>query len=83
MRCSRSKLTSLIIAMLGACIVATPATAQKAPAKRTTATTAATGPAVVHGGISYANREDAMQFADDVASRRNLDRDWFNPAPAR
>ena len=24
----------------------------------------------------YANRDDAMQFADDVAARRNLDRDW-------
>ena len=75
MRCSATKLTSLIIAMLGVCIVATPATAQQAPAKRTTAT-AATGPAVVRGGIPYANREDAMQFADDVASRRNLDREW-------
>lgn len=24
----------------------------------------------------YATRDDAMQFADDVAARRNLDRDW-------
>ncbi|MGI4776729.1 MAG: lytic murein transglycosylase B [Janthinobacterium lividum] len=24
----------------------------------------------------YATRDDAMQFADDIAARRNLDRDW-------
>ena len=76
MRCSLLKLTSFIVVMLGTCIVATPATAQKAPAKRTIATTAATGPAVVRGGIPYANRDDAMQFADDVAARRGLDREW-------
>jgi membrane-bound lytic murein transglycosylase B len=27
-------------------------------------------------GPAYAGREDAMRFADDVAERRNLDRDW-------
>jgi membrane-bound lytic murein transglycosylase B len=27
-------------------------------------------------GIPYATREDAMQFADEVAARRHLDREW-------
>lgn len=30
----------------------------------------------VRGTIPYATRDDAMRFADDVAARRNLDRDW-------
>jgi membrane-bound lytic murein transglycosylase B len=30
----------------------------------------------VRGETPYATREDAMQFADDVAERRNLDRKW-------
>ncbi|MEO8015182.1 MAG: lytic murein transglycosylase B, partial [Polaromonas sp.] len=43
-------------------------------------------------GALYATREDAMQFADDLASRRNLDPAWvrqaigqsrFNPTVAR
>ncbi len=33
--------------------------------------------AAVRGGPAYATRDDAMQFADDVAARRNLDRDWL------
>jgi membrane-bound lytic murein transglycosylase B len=28
------------------------------------------------GAIPYSSREDAMQFADEVAERRGLDRDW-------
>jgi membrane-bound lytic murein transglycosylase B len=30
----------------------------------------------VRGSIPYATRDDAMRFADDVAERRGLDRDW-------
>ncbi len=32
--------------------------------------------ATVRGDALYATREDAMQFADEVAARRNLDRNW-------
>ncbi|MET0540624.1 MAG: lytic murein transglycosylase B [Variovorax sp.] len=32
--------------------------------------------APVRGGPAYATRADAMEFADDVAARRNLDRTW-------
>ena len=31
-------------------------------------------------GDAYATREDAMRFADDVAERRNLDREWVRQA---
>jgi membrane-bound lytic murein transglycosylase B len=34
-------------------------------------------------GVSYANREDVMRFADDVAERRNLDREWVRQALAQ
>jgi len=49
------------------CAYPTAASAQKASEKRATA---------ARGGVAYATRDDAMRFADDVASRRNLDRDW-------
>ena len=31
-------------------------------------------------GDAYASREDAMRFADDLAERRNLDREWVRQA---
>ena len=49
------------------CTYPTGASAQKVSEKRVTA---------ARGGVAYATRDDAMRFADDVASRRNLDRDW-------
>ena len=33
-----------------------------------------------HQGIAYATREDAMQFADEVAQRRDLDPEWTRRA---
>ena len=44
-----------------------PASAQAAKDKRS---------AAVRGGIPYATRADAMQFADEVAARRGLDAAW-------
>ncbi|MBO9514848.1 MAG: lytic murein transglycosylase B [Variovorax sp.] len=49
-----------------AVLAGTPLDAQGAPDKRT-------APA---RGIPYATRDDAMQFADEIAARRQLDRDW-------
>jgi membrane-bound lytic murein transglycosylase B len=37
-------------------------------------------PATASQGEPYANREEAMRFADDVAERRNLDREWVRQA---
>jgi membrane-bound lytic murein transglycosylase B len=47
--------------------------AQKAPKK---ATSSASQPV----GAAYATREDAMLFADDLAERRNLNREWVRQA---
>ena len=58
-----------------------PAPAAKAPNAATTrpkpAATARRSPA---RGTPYASRDDAMQFADEVAQKRNLDRDWVRAA---
>jgi membrane-bound lytic murein transglycosylase B len=48
-------------------LAAVPVAAQAAKDKRN---------AAVRGGISYATRADAMQFADEVAARRGLDPAW-------
>ena len=36
-----------------------------------------------HRGVPYAAREDAMQWADEVAQRRGLDRAWVRAAVSR
>ena len=58
----RLPLTGLLstLVLLGAALSSLPASAQK----------------VVRGETPYAARADAMEFADDVAARRNLDRAW-------
>ena len=56
---------ALMLAAIG--LAGRPASAQTASGQRS-------GP--VRGGIPYATRDDAMQFADEVAARRNLDRGW-------
>lgn len=53
---------------------ATPAAAAEAPAKKR---------ASAQRGTPYAEREDAMQFADELAQRRNLDADWLRRAIAQ
>ncbi|MDT4837570.1 Membrane-bound lytic murein transglycosylase B precursor [compost metagenome] len=58
-------------ALLAACVAwPTGALAQKPQANGRPAVTP------VRGSTPYATRDDAMAFADDVAQRRNLDRDW-------
>jgi membrane-bound lytic murein transglycosylase B len=52
-----------------------PATAQKGSKKGTKKPIAA-----VAKGEAYASREEAMRFADDVAERRNLDKEWVRQA---
>ncbi|MDM0119679.1 lytic murein transglycosylase B [Variovorax arabinosiphilus] len=60
---------ALLAALLAfGALSATPASAQASGERR--AVTA------VRGTIPYATRDDAMRFADDVAARRNLDRNW-------
>ena len=47
-----------------------------APARQRTAAAAST----VQGDTAYATRAQAMQFADDMAERRDLDREWVRQA---
>jgi membrane-bound lytic murein transglycosylase B len=47
---------------------------------KSSAKTAARAPALNEGTTPYAMREDAMRFADEVAERRHLDRDWVRQA---
>ncbi|WPH12204.1 lytic murein transglycosylase B [Variovorax paradoxus] len=57
------------VALLAACCAASMAAqAQKAPSARSVKTVA--------GSTPYATRDDAMRFADEVAERRGLDREW-------
>jgi membrane-bound lytic murein transglycosylase B len=58
---------------IAACVINTWTWAQK-PSKTTSA---ARTQAV---GDAYASREDAMRFADDLAERRSLDREWVRQA---
>ncbi|AMM23259.1 lytic murein transglycosylase B [Variovorax sp. PAMC 28711] len=67
MRRFSTKFFSGALVALVACAVSTGAVAQKPATKRVTA---------VQGGAPYATRADAMQFADDVAARNQLDREW-------
>jgi membrane-bound lytic murein transglycosylase B len=62
--------------LIAACAISPWAYAQK-PAKKTAGTSTARPQAV---GEAYASREEAMQFADDLAERRNLDREWVRQA---
>ena len=65
--------TSSLAAALTVALVASGVAAPAAMAQKPTDTRAAS---TVRGGTPYATRDDAMQFADDVAQRRNLDRNW-------
>jgi len=48
----------------------------KTPAKKA----AARSSAATQGSTPYASREDALRFADDLAQRRDLDREWVRQA---
>ena len=50
-----------------------PQKSSKPAAKKAASTT-------VQGGVPYASRADAMAFADDLAARRGLDREWVRQA---
>ena len=62
---------------LAACSLASAAVAAKSPGKRHTAKAAPKDP---QPAVLYASRPDAMQVADDIAQRRDLDRAWVRHA---
>jgi membrane-bound lytic murein transglycosylase B len=61
---------------IAACAISPWAYAQKTAKKNPSTSVSRAQPV----GELYASREDAMQFADDLAERRNLDREWVRQA---
>ncbi|MDM0113033.1 lytic murein transglycosylase B [Variovorax sp. J22R133] len=72
------KAVPLALALLAFGVCASAATPHKKPSGKHPAATqaASSGASAVRGGVPYSTREDAMQFADEIAARRNLDREW-------
>jgi membrane-bound lytic murein transglycosylase B len=69
-------LTHLIaIISIALCAASMPASAQNSSKKSTKKTATATPQ-----GASYASRDEAMRFAEDVAERRDLDKEWVRQA---
>ena len=69
--------------LIATCALSACANAKNNPQKRVsdaprarTAATAAAEPKAATSATTYANRPDAMAFADDMAARRNLDPVW-------
>ena len=63
------------IALIATLLIATCAIPAGAKPVKTSKTTSAKQPAVL-----YASRPEALQFADDLAARRDLDREWVRQA---
>jgi len=71
------KAISFAILFVAASAISTGAIAKKhskKPAPR------ATAPAAAQGSTAYAGRPEALRFADDLAERRDLDREWVRQA---
>ena len=67
--------------LIATCAVCTGATGQKdSKTKKPAGKSAAASKARTDTGPLYAGRADAMQIADDIAERRNLDREWVRNA---
>jgi membrane-bound lytic murein transglycosylase B len=74
-------ITSLKIALFLIAAYALPVTASaKKLAKKVTPQAAAAAQQDYSAGPAYASHAEAMRFADDVAERRNLDREWVRQA---
>ena len=67
------KTVFLATALIAACAIPASAKPQK-PSQNASRSNA------VQGSTPYAQRDDAMQFADDLAERRGLDREWVRQA---
>jgi membrane-bound lytic murein transglycosylase B len=65
-----SRLFFVLTLVVGALVLSPPAAAQKNVRKTSAADRNS------QRGVPYSAREDAMRWADDVAERRGLDRDW-------
>ena len=68
---------SIALVFVAASAVSTGAIAQKDSKKKAVRATPA---AAAQGSTAYASRPEALQFADDLAQRRDLDREWVRQA---
>ena len=82
-----NRLLSIALLFVAAYALPAGATAPKHPKKAAPKATphqaarkAAHAAATPQGTTPYAQRADAMRFADDLAARRNLDREWVRQA---
>jgi membrane-bound lytic murein transglycosylase B len=73
--CARLLIQKIAIICIAICVISMPAIAQKASKKTAKKPTVA-----AVQGEAYSSREEAMRFADDVAERRNLDKEWVRQA---
>ena len=76
--------TSSAIFLIAACAIPISASAQKDPKKQTHSAKRSAGTSerasTKAAAVFYASRPDALQFADDLATRRDLDREWVRQA---
>ena len=72
--------STVLIAGLVAGLAGSPASGQPPPKKATPSKVKPAAAATRNAGVPYATRADAMAFADDLASRRDLDREWVRQA---
>lgn len=71
----KPRILSFALLLVAAGVLST-ASIAKTPAKKATARSSA----ATQGSTPYASREDALRFADDLAQRRDLDREWVRQA---
>ncbi len=74
------KTLSNAIILIAACATPISASAQKHQNPGETQAAAKPPSAAANGGPAYATRPEALQFADDLAERRDLDREWVRQA---
>ena len=71
---SSKRFNAKTLSALALCLLT--ASAMAAPAKKTLKKAAPIAAAAAAASVAYASRDDAMQLAADIASRRDLPADW-------
>ena len=74
------KTVSTAILLIAACAIPISASAQKNQNSGKTQAAATARSTAANGSTVYATRPEALQFADDLAQRRDLDREWVRQA---
>ena len=74
------KTVSTAILLIAACAIPISASAQKNQNSGKTQAAATARSTAANGSTVYATRPEALQFANDLAQRRDLDREWVRQA---